>query len=49
MNYMKTKKIIEKPNENTLKAFKEADDIVSGRIKAKRYKSVTQLRKDLNI
>ena len=46
---MKTKKVTEKPNENTLKAFKEADDIVSGKTKAKKYKSVAQLRKDLNI
>lgn len=46
---MNTKKPIEKPSKNTLRAFKEADDIASGKTKAKKYKSVAQLRKDLNI
>lgn len=38
---------LEVPNEETLKAFKEVDDISSGKVKAKRYSSVADLKKDL--
>ena len=40
---------LEIPNEETLKAFKEADQISSGEIKAKRYSSSKDLRKDLGL
>ena len=40
---------LEIPNKTTLKAFKEADDIVSGKVKAKRYSSAAELRKDLKV
>lgn len=38
---------LEIPNKETEKAFKEADDISSGKKRAKRYKSASELRKDL--
>ena len=40
---------LEIPNEETLKAFKEVEDISSGKKKAKRYSSTKDLRKDLNV
>ena len=40
---------LEIPNKETLKAFKEADDISSGKVKAKKYSSITDLRKDLKV
>ena len=40
---------LEIPNEATLKAFKEVDDISSGKVKAKRYSSSAALRKDLKL
>lgn len=40
---------LEIPNKKTLKAFKEADKISSGKVKAKRYSSSTELRKDLKL
>lgn len=40
---------LEIPNKTTLKAFKEADDIVSGKVKAKRHSSAAELRKDLKV
>ncbi len=40
---------IEIPNKTTLKAFKEADDIASGKVKAKRYASSSELRKELKV
>ena len=40
---------LERPNETTLKAFKEVDDISSGRKEAKRYSSASDLRKDLGV
>lgn len=36
------------PNAVTKKAIKEADDILHGRHKAKSYKTVSDLRKDLD-
>lgn len=41
--------VVEEPNNETLKAFKEADDIMSGKIEAKRYKNAKELRKDLKV
>ena len=38
---------LEIPNNETLKAFKEVDDISSGKAKAKKYSSAADLRKDL--
>ena len=38
---------LEIPNETTLKAFQEVEDISSGKKKAKRYSNVKELRKDL--
>ena len=39
---------LEIPNKETLNAMKEVEDeISSGKVKGKRYKSVTSLRKDL--
>ncbi len=38
---------LEIPNDETLKAFKEVDDISSGKAKAKKYSSVAELKKDL--
>ena len=40
---------LEIPNKETLAAFKEVDDISSGKKKAKKYKSVNELRKDLGV
>lgn len=40
---------LEIPNKKTLKAFKEADDISSGKVKAKKYSSSADLRKDLKV
>ena len=40
---------LEIPNKQTLKAIKEAEDMSSGKIKAKTYKSVDELRKDLGV
>ena len=40
---------LEIPNEDTLKAFQEADDISSGRIKAKKFKNSKDLRKELGV
>ena len=40
---------LEIPNEKTLKAFKEVEDISSGKTKAKRYSSSSELRKDLKV
>ena len=37
------------PNKKTLKAFKEVEDISSGKISAKKYKNVNDLRKDLKV
>lgn len=36
------------PNAETLAAFREVEDIKSGKIKAKRYTSIAELRKDLD-
>lgn len=38
---------LEIPNDETLKAFKEVDDISSGKAKAKKYSSAAELKKDL--
>lgn len=40
---------LEIPNEETLQAFKEVEDMTSGKEKAKRYSSVADLRKDLGV
>lgn len=40
---------LEIPNEVTLKAFKEVDDISTGKKKAKRYANASDLRKDLGV
>lgn len=40
---------IEIPNNTTLKAFKEAEQISSGKAKAKKYSSSAELRKDLKV
>ena len=40
---------IELPNNATLEAFKEVDDIAKGKKKAKKYSSVSELRKDLGV
>ena len=40
---------LEVPNKQTLKAFKEVDDISSGKAKAKKYSSSAELRKDLKL
>lgn len=45
---MSTKEI-KQPNRKTLEAFKEADDIISEKLKAKKYKSVKNLRKDFDL
>ena len=39
---------LEIPNDETLKSFKEVDDISSGKVKAKKYSSVADLKKDVN-
>lgn len=36
------------PNSETLSAMKEADDIVKGRVTAKKYKDTKELFKDLD-
>lgn len=38
---------LEIPNDVTLKAFDEVKQISSGKVKAKKYSSVAELRKDL--
>ena len=38
---------LEIPNKETIKAFKEVDDISSGKAKAKKYSSAADLRKSL--
>lgn len=40
---------LEIPNQETLKSFKEADEIISGKRKAKKYSNADDLRKDLNV
>lgn len=40
---------LEIPNKRTIKAFKETEDISSGKVKAKKYKSTADLRKDLKL
>ena len=40
---------LEIPNEKTLEAFAEVDDISSGKVKAKKYSSSAELRKDLKV
>ena len=40
---------IEVPNKETLKAFDEVEQISSGKVKAKKYSSVADLKKDLNV
>lgn len=40
---------LEIPNDETLKAFKEVDEIHSGKRKAKKYSNASMLRKDLNL
>ena len=40
---------LEIPNKKTLKSLKEAEDISSGKVKAKKYSSVADLRKDLKV
>lgn len=41
--------ILEAPNKKTQKAFKEIDDISSGKKKAKKYSNSMELRKDLGL
>ena len=38
---------LEIPNKETIKAFREVDDISSGKAKAKKYSSAADLRKSL--
>ena len=40
---------LEIPNKETLNAFKEIEDISSGKVKAKKYSSVADLRKDFDL
>jgi len=40
---------LEVPNKTTLKAFKEVEQISSGKVKAKKYSSAAELRKDLKV
>lgn len=40
---------LEIPNDKTLKAFKEVDDISSGKRKTKKYKSTKAIKQDLNL
>lgn len=40
---------LEIPNDKTLKAFKEVEEISSGKRKAKKYSSAEDLRKDLHL
>ena len=37
------------PNEDTLQAMKETEDILSGKVKAKGYNSAKELFEDLNL
>ena len=41
--------ISEKPNKETQKAFEEVEAVSSGKQKAKKYRSVSELRKDLKV
>ena len=41
--------MLEMPNKKTQKAFKEIDDISSGKKKAKKYSNSTKLKKDLGL
>lgn len=40
---------LEIPNQTTLEAFKEVDDISKGKKSAKRYSNINELRKDLKL
>ena len=40
---------LEIPNNETLKAFQEVEEISSGKVKAKKYSSSAKLKKDLNV
>lgn len=40
---------IELPNDETLKAFDEVEKISRGKSKAKKYSSVSEIRKDLDL
>ena len=40
---------LEIPNSETLKAFQEVEEISSGKVKAKKYSSSADLRKDLDL
>lgn len=40
---------LEIPNKETFEAFKEVDDISSGKKKAKKYTNTKELRKDLKV
>lgn len=40
---------LEIPNQKTIDAFKEVEDISSGKKKSKKYKNVSTLRKDLGV
>lgn len=41
--------MLEIPNKDTLAAFREVEDIRSGKKQAKRYQSASDLRKDLGV
>ena len=36
-----------KPSKETIKALKEAEDIIKGKVKAKGYRDIDKLRNDL--
>ena len=40
---------LEIPNNRTKKSFKHADEIISGKAKARKYKNSAELRKDLGV
>ena len=40
---------LEIPNEQTLNAFKEVEDISSGKVRAKKYANSSKLKKDLKL
>ena len=40
---------LEIPNRETLEAFKEVDEISSGKVKKKKYSNSNELRKDLGL
>ena len=40
---------LEIPNKETIKAFKEVDDISSGKAKVKKYSSAADLKKELKL